>query len=54
MKRKFTVKVVIPAGMDEEDMRSYIEDAVGTWMGQYHPEDPRFHIDRETLEVKIG
>jgi hypothetical protein len=30
--------------MTRADVKDYIEEALETWKGQYHPRDPRFRI----------
>lgn len=54
MKRKITVYVDgFPEGTDDEEIASFVTDALGSWGGQFDPEDPLFH-SLEVLGVKIG
>lgn len=47
MTRKFTVELTLTTADDAyvDDVREYVEEAVGCWGGQLHPDDPFFHVD---------
>lgn len=47
----FKVTVDAPHGVNRADLREYIHDAVGGWKGQFHPENPLFDLDRESVSV---
>lgn len=53
MKAKFIVEIDIPRGMSVDQMRKYITTAVVCDCGGYAPEDPIYHLDRESVKVKI-
>lgn len=38
---RLTVRVEVEEGVASKDVKEYVEDAVGCWCGQYHPEDER-------------
>ena len=46
-------KVVVPniPGVSEADWREYIADAVGSWKGQFHQDDPLFDLDGDYVRV---
>lgn len=48
----FTVRLSVPRDASIEDARSYVESAVRSECGNYPPEDPRFEIGDEHLEVR--
>jgi hypothetical protein len=52
MTHLFLVQVELPDGCTVEDMRRYIWDAVGTWKGQLHPDEPLFDLDDESVLVQ--
>lgn len=41
----------IPEGADRDDVLAYVVDAVETWKGSYHPEDPMFELDRGSISA---
>jgi hypothetical protein len=43
----FKVSINLPEGVNLQDMREYIEEAVGSWRGQCHFDDPWFKINRD-------
>jgi len=51
-KKHFIVGVKIPDGVGTREMQEYIREAVQTWKGQKHPEDPLFDLDYKTVTVK--
>ena len=51
MRRMFMVQVEMPEGATVEDMRAYIWDAVATWKGQLHPDEPIFDLDSDKVRV---
>ena len=51
MKRAFQVTLEMPRGVKVGEMSDYILDAVQTWKGQLHPDDPLFDLDYETVRV---
>lgn len=52
--RSFTVRVfdVSRKDVDDAELMEHIGDAVRCWGGQYHPDNPLFHIEK--VEVKKG
>lgn len=52
-KKKFTVEVEIPDGMDADDMAAYIEESVRTWSGSKDPQDPIYGLDRGSVKVTV-
>ena len=38
----FQVRIQMPKEMYVKDLRAYIEDAISSWSGQFHPNDPLF------------
>ena len=48
----FVVHVDIPPGVTVERMRQYIEDEIKANIGRLPPEDPLFHMDRESVVVR--
>lgn len=38
---RLTVRVKVDDDVAARDVKTYVEDAVGCWCGQYHPEDER-------------
>ncbi len=41
---RYVVSVRRPAGLSQEDMEAYIEEAVATWAGSQDPESPLFEL----------
>lgn len=52
MKRSFLVKLDVPEGCTLPEMAGYIENAVATWKGQLHPDEPLFDLDGDSVKVK--
>ena len=53
MKEKVIVlRVKLKYNLSNADLRELIEEAVETWGGQYHPDDPRFGAV-ESAEAKM-
>ena len=50
-RREFRVSVVVPEDVTDEDMKEYIAEAVGTWKGQMHPDEPLYELDYKTIKV---
>jgi len=48
---EFKVTIELPDDMYVSDMREYIKDALQGWKGQFHPDDPAFSIDRDSVKV---
>ena len=40
-----------PPGVYMEDLKRYIEDAVASWKGQFHPEEPLRHLNGDSVKV---
>lgn len=53
MKVRFIVEVELPHRVTLEEMRQYIEDEVKAGVGQLHPADPLFDLDRDSVKVTI-
>lgn len=51
MKKEFKVTIAIPEGMSVSDMVDFIHDAITFMPGGYHPDDPRFSVDRDSVKV---
>ena len=49
----FEVRIPVPAGGNIAALSQYIRDAIGNWSGGGDPSDPLFHLDRETIVVKL-
>ena len=49
----YIVMLACPPGVSSERMRQYIEDEIKANVGALPPEDPLFHLDRDTVEVSI-
>lgn len=49
--RKFRVEVPALDDVSAADWRDYIRNAVGSWKGQFHPENPLFDLDRDDVHV---
>lgn len=46
---RITVSMEIPEGADRDDCLAYVQDAIESWKGSYHPADPMFELDRSTV-----
>lgn len=44
------IKFTKPEGTDEAMLAEFINDALSSWGGQFHPEDPLFHSLRDRME----
>lgn len=53
-KMRFVVELNLPPGVSVADMRRYIEDEVKANVGQLHPDDPLFRLDRNSVEVRTA
>lgn len=51
MNRVFIVQVEMPRDVTVSEMRDYIEEAVSTWKGSLHPDEPLFDLKREMVKV---
>lgn len=51
MKRKFIVELEVPEHTNISDVKDYILTAVECECGSRHPEDPMFHLDRDSITV---
>lgn len=51
MRSQFQVSLEVPAGCSDKDVQGYIEDSVKTCNGLFSPEDPMFHLDRDSVKV---
>ena len=51
MRKLFRVSVELPTGVTAAQMRVYIYDAVASMKGSYHPEDPIFNLDSDSVKV---
>lgn len=47
----FKIYLDLPAGVSPKEMKSYIEDSIQSWCGSYPPEEPMFHLNRDTVHV---
>lgn len=57
-KEQYIVTVMRPDKVSVNEMKSYIRDAVNGWSGQFHPDDPLFHlppvkVSRDTWSPKM-
>lgn len=50
--RVFKVYLTMPEGAAEDEVMDYIEDAVATWKGQLHPDNPIFDLDPDSVSVR--
>lgn len=48
----FMVSLKRPVGSTIEDVQTYIEDAVRSWAGGFHPDDLLFKLDKDSVSVK--
>lgn len=48
---KFKVELPKLDGVSAEDLKEYIEDAVGGWKGGFHPGNPLFELKRDDVSV---
>ena len=53
MKREFIVGLDMPPGVTLEEMAAYIEESVRCLIGTKMPEEPIWHLDRDSVEVAI-
>ncbi len=53
--KKFVVKVSlkVPNDVTYEEIKHYIEDAVSSWGGGFHPDEPLFSANWENDKVKV-
>lgn len=51
MRTKFIINVKLPNGMLKSEMRSYIRVAIQAWCKSYHPDDPVFDLNPNTVGV---
>lgn len=52
MKRSFKVTVDAPTTVSRDELQDYIKDAVAHWGGQFHPEEPLFHLTSKDVQVR--
>ncbi len=50
-KKSYRVSLEVPDGVNDWDMRQYIEESVATMKGCLCPEDPMFHLKGESVKV---
>lgn len=50
-RRSYRVTLDVPDGVNDTEMKAYIEEAVAVWKGQKHPEDPLFDLDGKSVKV---
>jgi hypothetical protein len=50
MTATLTVKFDMPPGVNNEDLAAFVIDALSSWGGQFHPEDPLFHSLRGRIK----
>jgi hypothetical protein len=43
MTSKLVVKFDMPKDVTNEDLAAFVIDALSSWGGQFHPDDPLFH-----------
>jgi hypothetical protein len=48
---EFVVRLEMPEDVGIGEMQEYIDEAVGAWKGQLHPDNPLFDLDRDTVKV---
>jgi hypothetical protein len=54
MKRNITITVNgFPGGCTDEEIALFVDEAVSTWGGQYHPNDPLFK-SLDVSHIRIG
>lgn len=51
-KTLFLVELVMPRDTTETMMNHFIDEAIRSNVGHYHPEDPFYSLDRDTISVK--
>jgi len=47
------IEIDAPPGTNRDDIAQFIVDALSSWGGQYHPEDPLFNSLRGRLKKVI-
>ena len=52
-RKAFRVELELPSGVEELHMEAYIEDAVKSMKGMLHPLNPIFHLDRNSVKVRL-
>jgi len=52
MKEQYVITLNRPPGVSITQMKTYISEAVRTWGGQYHPDDPMFGFHENVHSVK--
>lgn len=52
-RRAFVVRFEMPDGATAFDALNYVKDAVQSLKGSYHPDEPMFGLDRETVTVSF-
>ena len=52
VKMKVEVYADVPHGVSKHEWCEYVRDSVAGNIGMYAPEDPIFHLDRSTVEVR--
>lgn len=50
-RREFKVSLIVPAEVTDMEMKSYIDEAVCTWQGQMHPDEPLRNLKHESVRV---
>ena len=49
---RFTVSFPLPEGLSWSEAQDYVLEAVRTWKGSKHPDEPIFDLDWDRVEVK--
>ena len=51
MIKDFKVRVEMPKDVTITEMQDYIREAVQTWKGQMHPDEPLFDLNYKSVTV---
>lgn len=51
-RRQFLVTLDMPDGVSVEEMRTYIEEAIGAWKGSFDPESALFNLNGDSVKAK--
>lgn len=51
--RRIECFVEVPEGLTDEELATYVYDALGSWRGSYDPADDLFHIGTEPIIQSI-
>lgn len=47
----FKVVMIVPKEVSYQQAKEYVQDAVKSWGGQFHPDDPLFGLEERQVHV---